>query len=169
MNRNKPLSVNEILDMFKVDLENGEIYWKKPPKYHPRMIGKKAGHWMPNSTGRKSYCIIHIGKVSYRRSYLIFSVANGCWPSNFIDHINGDSRDDRACNLRQATALENSRNRKIGNTYRTLPMGVRELSGKYQARIAVEKRTVYLGTYEKINDAKSAYLNARNKYFGEFS
>lgn len=60
--------------------------------------------------GRPSKC----QNISYRgKRYLLHRLAwfyvHGYMPK-FIDHINGDSSDNRLCNLREVTVTENNRN-----------------------------------------------------------
>ena len=68
-------------------------------------------------------------------------------------------------NLRLATVLQNNQN-NVGKGYskRGAKRGIR-----YIARINVDKLYVYLGTFDREEDARNAYLEARKKYFGEFS
>lgn len=47
-------------------------------------------------------------RVSAHR--LIWRLAYGHWPESFIDHINGKKSDNRLCNLRLASAAQNSQN-----------------------------------------------------------
>ena len=86
-----------------------------------------------------------------------------------IDHINGNSLDDRAINLREATITQNAWNHKGRSKSSGLPMGIRKLGEKYQARIAVNKKTIYLGMHATAEAALSVYLQARRTHFGEFA
>lgn len=88
-----------------------------------------------------------------------------------VDHINGDKLDNRRSNLRLATQAENLRNRKVHANNRTGYKGVywHKMARKYAARIAVEKRQIWLGLYEDPADAARAYDEAARKYHGEFA
>lgn len=161
------LPVDYILRRFRVNIHTGRCFWIDPPKVHPRMIGKEAGTVRGSSS--KKYCVIKINKKGYRRAQLIFAVANGAWPFPCLDHKNGDSLDDRAINLRIATRLQNSQNRKIGKPGKELPMGVRLVNGRYQARITVRKKMVHLGCFSSPMKASSVYRKARKYFFGEWA
>ena len=81
-----------------------------------------------------------------------------------VDHINGNSLDNRIKNLRVCSAKENSRNRK-GND-----KGVRRTSsGKFSARITVDRKEIYLGSFSLKKEALQAYNTAATKYFGQFA
>ncbi|MDE5772152.1 MAG: HNH endonuclease [Ruminococcus sp.] len=92
------------------------------------------------------------------------------YPENImVDHINGNRLDNRRCNLRLATAIENSwnsANRTNCNGYKGV---TRHQSGKYNARITVNKVTISLGYYTTPFDAAVAYDKAAINYFGEFA
>jgi hypothetical protein len=163
------LSVSELADIFDADLNIGVLVWKCISKYHREKRGAVAGIAAPNRNG-KCYWVIKIAGRKYKRSRIIFAMANGRWPKHQVDHINGNSLDDRACNLREATQTQNSWNHHKRSRRIQLPMGVRALkSGKYQARIACNKVMHHLGSYITPDEAALVYQNARRRFFGEFA
>lgn len=168
INRRAPVSVDYIKSKLRVNTRTGKVYWIDPSIHHLPLVGKEAGYPC-NSRGGKKYHVIGIDGVTYRRSYLIYTVKHGVWPHPFLDHINGDSLDDRASNLRIATRLQNSWNRKSGRPNKTLPMGVRKMGPRFQARIRKNNSMNYLGVFETVQDAHSAYLKARKEFFGEWA
>jgi hypothetical protein len=84
-----------------------------------------------------------------------------------VDHINGDSLDNRLCNLRIATVSQNSQNRNGLDSSNT--SGFRGVSWdkrhkKWYAYLTVNKKRIFLGRYDsKIQAAKIAF-EARRKY-----
>lgn len=87
------------------------------------------------------------------------------------DHINGDTLDNRKCNLRKCTNTENSRNAKRPVTNTTGYKGVylNKPTNKYVARITVDNKKILLGYYSDPKEAYTAYCEASKKYHGEFS
>ena len=91
-------------------------------------------------------------------------------PANMVvDHINGDTLDNRKQNLRNCTNQQNIMNRNGNRRASGLPKGVTILKGKYVANIRVNKKRIYLGRYVELKDASNAYNDAATKYFGEFA
>lgn len=145
----------------EIDAENGKCYWKDTvSKNHRGLIGKEAGT-IRNTRG-KDYWNIRINKHDYRRHQVIFWKKFGYIPS-LVDHINGDSLDDRISNLREASRQLNSQNRKVGYRGKELPIGVRKSYTnkkgfcRYQARIRHRGETIYLGTFKTVEEASKAY------------
>lgn len=83
-----------------------------------------------------------------------------------IDHINRDPLDNRKCNLRVATRTQNVQNRLVMKSNKLGVKGVRwkEQNQKYEARITVNKKPMYLGLYERLEDATEAARVARSLY-----
>lgn len=147
----------------------GVFYWITPPKAHAELLGEEAGTETPCGNG-KSYVNIQIGGKKYKRSRLAFLFMTGRWPTEHIDHINGNSLDDRWANIREATPTQNAQNVKRRKKVSALPMGVRKNpSGRFSARIVVNRRHVQLGTFDTAQEAETTYQTARIKYYGEFA
>ena len=87
-----------------------------------------------------------------------------------VDHISGNTLDNRRCNLRLCTNTENCRNSRINRSNTSGVKGVywHKASNKWMARINYNGSIIYLGTFADINDAATAYAEASKKYHGEF-
>lgn len=91
--------------------------------------------------------------------------------SEVVDHKNRVPRDNRKSNLRICTQSENLRNVTVSKNNKTGILGVYLLSknNKYRAEIGINKETISLGEYIRIEDAIKARKEAEIKYFGEFA
>lgn len=143
--------------------KTGELIWKKENKSHPRLTGKPAGSKNGN------YLVVKLDGIQFKAHRVAWFIATGCQP-NIIDHINGDTVDNRFCNLRNVTANENAKNHGKGKRKDGMPCGVRLLpSGRFQARVSCDKKQKTIGTFDTISDAEKAAIDARKQLFGEFS
>jgi hypothetical protein len=102
----------------------------------------------------------------HRVAWMIFY---GEWPNGCIDHVNGDTFDNRISNLRLATHsqnMANTRNRRSSTGFR----GVRPTeSGTFEAQIKLGGRNVHLGTFKTPQEAAEAFRQAAVRAHGEFS
>jgi hypothetical protein len=88
-----------------------------------------------------------------------------------VDHINGDTLDNRRSNLRLCTHAQNIRNRRVSKHSQSGLKGV-EYDRKRKvwcARIAAFGNRIYLGSFDNPLDAASAYDAAAIKFHGEFA
>ncbi len=164
------IEIDELHAIFTFDFERGRVFWKCPPKNHPRLVGSEAGSPRTAQSG-KVYWHIKIGRKAYKRGRLIYLAATGRHDFECIDHINGDSEDDRLVNLREATITQNAWNHKGRARRIDLPMGVRRIarSGRYEARISYHKRQMHLGAFDTPEEAHAVYLAKRKELFREFA
>ena len=92
----------------------------------------------------------------------------GEWPSNTVDHINGDPTDNRLCNLRAVSQQTNNRNLHKARQHNTVGvLGVTKFRNGYRARIAVDGVSIHLGIFKLIEDANAAYKAAKLNYHGD--
>jgi len=153
---------------FIVDFDNGVILWKTPPKHHKELLMQIAG--FPRQSRGKKYCIIQIMGRKYGRGHLIFFAHYGWMPSPCLDHINGDSLDDRLVNIREASILENAWNHKSRGKKNKFPMGVRVAqSGRFVSRIGYKTKLITIGTFDTVDEAHASYIQKRKELYGEFS
>lgn len=130
---------------------DGKLLWQIPPTKQPRLKGSVAGS--PSSTG-----YINIGFMGkrYKRHRLIFLYHHGRFPRPMCDHINRDRSDDRIENLRELTAIENTRNHSR--------ISVRvSRGGRFTARLV--NKTI--GTFDTFEEAKQAYIIERKKSWSQ--
>ena len=88
-----------------------------------------------------------------------------------VDHINGDTLDNRKSNLRNCFHYQNSYNKKLSKKNTSGYKGV-SWYPKYQkwvAQIAYKRKGYTLGYFERKEEAALAYNIAAKKYFGEFA
>lgn len=97
-------------------------------------------------------------------------------PNIFVDHIKHPPRkenkvDNRKCNLRVVTALENSWNSSISTANTSGVKGVywKKENQKWQAIIGYKGKQIHLGYFEKFEDAVKARKTAEEKYQKEYS
>ena len=76
-----------------------------------------------------------------------------------LDHINGIRTDNRISNLRKVTQNENQWNRVTAKGY-----SWKKRDNKWEARIIINRKNKYLGCFNSEEEARKAYLEAKEKY-----
>jgi hypothetical protein len=122
--------------------------------------------WGINVLKSGVYCVgvIGYGKDRYltKMHRLIMS-----YPENLlVDHKNRNGLDNRKCNLRSATRVQNAGNalHKSGK-----PRGVYKWFNRYRAVIQHNNKTIHIGMFPTEKDASEAYKKSSQKLRGEFS
>ena len=149
----------EVIDLFREYFEysDGKIFWKKSSGTRG-VKGTEAGKLRKDGY----YDVGLKGKV-----YLVHRIVYALHHNNLpevIDHINRCPSDNRIDNLRDANYSKNNWNsrRSINNTSGV--KGIRKTkNNKYEARVAVNKLTIQVGTFETLEEAKIALEKVRQK------
>lgn len=123
---------------------------------------KKLGKYYAKTTIR-----VNGKRVSLRLHRLIKDAQVG----EVVDHINGDTLDNRSSNLRKCTQSDNVKNRSINKNSGSGYKGVvwHSQAKKWQSRISFKKKYLSLGLFEDKKQAALAYNEAAKTYYGEFA
>lgn len=113
------------------------------------------------------YIRLRIDGVSFRAHRLAWLYVTGDWPSNQIDHINGNRADNRFENLRDVTTKQNTMNQREAhknNKSGLLGVRVRSDGSGFYASIKIDGKARYLGSFKDALAAHDAYVTAKREY-----
>ena len=172
----KTLPSKEYLDeCFHCHVIDGCLVWKKRPLSHFSSIkicsqwnsswaGKRAGS-VRNTRGDKKYSFVCVKKERFPLHRVIWKIVNGVDP-DVIDHIDGDTLNNRIDNLRSVSFSENLKNKKLYANNKTGTTGVYfiKLLNKWLAEIRVNKQKINLGFFCKKDDAIDARKKAEKEH-----
>ena len=104
-------------------------------------------------------------RVNKKNIYLHRYIMNN--PSGIVDHINNNTLDNRKSNLRVTTNANNLRNGTIRINNKTGVKGVSfdKSRNKYVAKIKVNYKTIFLGRFKTLEEAKKVRRIAEIKYW----
>lgn len=156
----KPCELNRL---FAYDATTGILRWKVSTGNRVK-AGEECGSI--DSKGRRR--VLFRGKT-YAVHQLVFAMHHGRWSIAQVDHIDGDKLNNRIENLREATNAQNARNRLYKN--RTKPRGVsmHKRDRRYHARIMVDGRSMFLGSFDNAERAAHEYNKAAVALHGDFA
>lgn len=108
------------------------------------------------------------GRIFDKKHYahrVVMALTTGEWPEE-VDHINGVAADNRPENLRSVTHKENGRNIKRGtlNTSGALGVVFDRRQNTWSARIGVDMRSVFIGSFKTKEDAIAARKEAERRH-----
>lgn len=85
----------------------------------------------------------------------------------YTDHIDKNKLNNKKNNLRTCTIQENNCNTKFKNN-KTGVKGVSISGNKFRVRIQFANKHISIGSYNSLEDAKLAYINASQIYHKDF-
>ncbi|SRR5258708_1946735 len=117
--------------------------------------------WWLTSEGYAKTSKMKKGKVlvHYLHRVLLKPTKNLC-----VDHINGNRLDNRRKNLRLVTPQQNQWNTR-GIRNKTGVKGTFFQDGKFYVRITVNKKRIFLGSYNTKKESQKIRREAEKKYF----
>lgn len=132
----------------------------------------KSLNWWSKKSGRNHYVYTHDRKT--RKSIFLHRLIMNADGEFIVDHITGDTLDNRKENLRICKQFENVRNQQVHFDKKIPYKGVINLGPRftirpYLARITIDYKTFYLGYYKTAEEAALAYNEAAVRYHGKFA
>lgn len=146
----------------------GLFTWRTRPvehfrhgNYGPEVVAaawnaKYAGKPAFDKPNGRGYLVGSINSKHYAAHRAAYAIVTGDWPSWTVDHINGDTLDNRFANLREATPAQQAMNTVKGEkSVRGVACHKRVGGVKFSASIRV-----HLGYFDSEAEAAAAYESA---------
>jgi hypothetical protein len=165
------VSAEQLREMLDYNPSTGGFRWRyrfdKDAPWNGRLAGKPAGH-VCKTLG---YVLLSVDGRLCRAHRLAWLYMTGEWPSEEIDHINGDGLDNRFANLRVASRSQQTMNTRA---HRDSASGLKgaywdKRTSTWLAQIKHEGKQHYLGKYQTAEEAHAAYCEAARRLHGEFA
>lgn len=177
MTQNLP-DPEQIRKLLRYEPETGKLYWLPRPR-EMFATGQACGMWNFRYAEREAFtCVKSHGYrhgTIHRKTYTAHRIAwvlfYGEWPKLHIDHVDGDTGNNRISNLREATRSQNMRNSKSakGATSSFLGVSFKKDCKKWCAQIQTPAGKKHIGYFSDERAAALAYDAEARKYAGEFA
>ena len=143
------------------DYDGNDLVWKIQ-KANRLKVGDVAGHIIGCECRSKGYRHIKIDGKVYKAHRLVWLWNYGIWPEYELDHIDGNPSNNRLDNLRPATHLENSQNRKTYSTNNSGHPGIGWYKKYNKWRMSIMLKGKMLCKYfDDYEEACQAYRDAK--------
>ena len=111
-----------------------------------------------------------MGREKTQKTILMHRVIMDCPDGMDVDHKDSNGLNNQKENLRICTTSQNLANSKLSKNNSSGFKGVswHKNRNKWVAQIRINGKLIHLGIFTDINDAKSSYIKAAKKMFGEF-
>jgi hypothetical protein len=88
----------------------------------------------------------------------------------YVDHIDNIRTNNKLINLRWVTKKENDRNRSLSKRNITNVKGVyfNKVTQNYKAHIKIDNKSIHLGTFKTLEEARIVRTKRSKEEFGEF-
>lgn len=160
------ISIDALRQHFDYDAETGIVRRKIAIRGRP--AGSKV--WANGSAG---YPKVQFEGRTVMLHRLIWALTYNAYPpaGMFIDHKNGDRRDNRLCNLRLASNSQNQANKVkwSGTSSRYKGVSWEKSRRLWKARIKKDGILINIGRYATEEEAHAAYCRKADELFGEYA
>ena len=163
--RRNDVTAERLRELLTYDALTGVFVWLQGngPERRGALVkaGDIAGHVTP-----KGYVAIRVDGVSYQAHRLAWLYCRNAWPVFDVDHRDTVGSHNWIDNLRDVPNALNRQNvRKARSDSATGIQGVSPYrkSNRFQARIRLNNRHHYLGTFATVEAARAAYVEAKHR------
>lgn len=161
------MTANEVLSLL-----NERLSYEKETGYFRWLInrgGKARAGCIAGKRNSAGHVQIMVGDKLYLAHRLAWLAEYGRWPTE-IDHINGIKNDNRLCNLREATRIQNLANRPApkNNTSGMKGVSWHKKQRQWVAGMTINGKKKYLGGFDDAKEAQRAFQDFARSRFGEF-
>lgn len=150
------MDINYLRSRLRYDPQNGRMFWLPHASMSKKWLTRYSGKEALTRIDAEGYLTGKIDGVQLKAHRVAWAIHSGEWPNGQIDHINGIRSDNRISNLRVVTHQENHRNKAMPNTNTSGFCGVNARGNTWIATIRVKGKQIYLGTFERLEEAISA-------------
>jgi hypothetical protein len=145
------------------ELEKCQLAKEKGYTYCP-VSGEIKGMYgkvIKNKINGRIVCCVYVDKKQYKvKSHrLAWYLHYGHLPINFIDHIDGNPSNNKIDNLRDVTHQQNQWNHTKAKGYCW-----NKSANKFNAFIKINRKNKHLGLFNTEQEARNAYLKAKEIY-----
>ena len=152
-------------ETMEIPLTRGQVAIIDVDDWHLIKDYKWYAYWNPSKKGY--YALTSIEGESIGMHRLILGAKKG----QMVDHIDGRGLNNARSNLRIVTAQQNMMNRRTSTNNTSGVPGVvfHKKANKWMASIYANGKSMYLGIFEKFEDAVDVRRKAEDKYYGEYA
>jgi hypothetical protein len=163
-------SIKETLRLaLRYDPATGKIYWRDD--WYPASRTTDEVGWIEHPEYPSGgYLRFHHRGQMFMGHRVIWFLHYGEWPPQEIDHIDGDSTNNRIENLRLSDRTQNNQNKRPYKNNKTGYKGVSiTKKGNYLSQIAKDKKNYWLGEYNCPIEAARAYDRKAIDLHGQYA
>lgn len=142
------LTLARARELFHYDPETGLLVWRKSGREAKTLLN-----------GR--YKGLECAGRPYRVHRVAWLLMTGEWPKFDVDHIDGNTINNRWANLRDVTHSVNLQNQRAARKTHSGLLGVFKNKKRWMARISIGSGLLHLGTYDTPEQAHAVYVQAK--------
>jgi hypothetical protein len=166
MKKDRSLDAGYVRSLLSYNKDTGDFTWLVSRGNIKN--GKRAGSPSLDRRSSRSYYKIKIDKKLYGAHKLAWLIHYGEWP-DMLDHIDGDSLNNRISNLRKCDMSENKANSRLYKNNSSGAKGVSRRGKHWRASVQVGGKRIQLGTFDTFEAASGAYASKAIEVFGAFA